>query len=54
MADISFNLDVGLSDKKSVDDILRIKSSTNGTVNNYNDGSTIILNSDGLYFFDKQ
>ncbi len=48
MADISFNLDVGLSDKKSVDDILRIKSSTNGTVNNYNDGSTIILNSDRL------
>jgi hypothetical protein len=54
MADISFNLDVGLSDKKSVDDILRIKSSTNGTVNNYNDGSTIILNSDRVILNSKK
>lgn len=52
--DISFNLGVELSDQKSVEDVLKIKKSDQGTVNDYGDGSTIIINSDRLILNSKK
>lgn len=52
--DSLFNLEISLTDQKSVEDVLKIKKSDQGTVNDYNDGSTIIINSDRLILNSKK